>query len=76
MVVGGAATVVCLLGLAWTRELVGGFLAIFGVRPQSSGAKTVIIIVATILMYCLDFAINTGKVLSRCVFRLLTADCE
>lgn len=67
MVVGGAATVVCLLGLAWVRELVGGFLAVFGVHPQSSGAKTVIIIVATIIMYCLDFAINTGKALPRCV---------
>jgi solute carrier family 45, member 1/2/4 len=61
MVAGGAATVVSLLALAWTRELVGGFLAIFGVDPQSSGTKTATIIVATMFMYCLDFAINTGK---------------
>jgi solute carrier family 45 protein 1/2/4 len=72
MVVGGAATVVCLLALAWARELVGGFLAIFGVDPQSSGTKTVIIIVATILMYCLDFAINTGKGLPPGGLTLLT----
>lgn len=61
MVIGAAATVVALLALAWVRELVGGFLSIFGVDPQSTGTKTVVIILATILMYCLDFAINTGK---------------
>jgi solute carrier family 45 protein 1/2/4 len=61
MVVGGAATVVALLALAWTREIVGGFLGIFGVSFQSEGVKTTSIILATILMYTLDFAINTGK---------------
>lgn len=63
MVVGSAATVVSLLALAWVKEIVGGFLFIFGVDPQSQGTKTVTIIVATILMYCLDFAINTGMAL-------------
>lgn len=63
MVVGSAATVVSLLALAWVKEIVGGFLSIFGVDPQSQGTKTVIIIIATILMYCLDFAINTGTTL-------------
>lgn len=72
MVVGGAATVVFLLALAWTRELAGGCLAIFGVDPQSSGTKTVIIIVATIFMFCLDFAINTGKGPPPVVLTLLT----
>lgn len=75
MLVGGAATVVCLLALAWTRELVGGFLGIFGVDPQSSGTKTMIIIVATILMYCLDFAINTGMGIAPRVLPLLTGIC-
>lgn len=60
MVVGGAATVVSLLALAWVKEIVGGFLSIFGVEPTSAGTKVVIIIMATIFMYCLDFAINTG----------------
>lgn len=60
MVVGGAATVVSLLALAWVKEIVGGFLSIFGVESTSAGAKIVIIIMATIFMYCLDFAINTG----------------
>lgn len=61
MVVGSAATVVSILGLAWVKEIVGGFLSIFGVDPLSNGTKTMVIIVATSLMYCLDFAINTGS---------------
>jgi solute carrier family 45 protein 1/2/4 len=60
MVAGSAATIVALLALAWVREIVGGFLSIFGVDAASTGAKVSIIIMATILMYCLDFAINTG----------------
>lgn len=61
MIFGGMATVVALLALAWVQEIVGGFLGIFGVDPASSGTRTVVIILATILMYCLDFAINTGR---------------
>lgn len=60
MVVGSVATVIALLALAWVREIVGGFLSVFGVDPASSGVKIAINIVATVLMYCLDFAINTG----------------
>ncbi|KAJ5104989.1 hypothetical protein NUU61_002336 [Penicillium alfredii] len=59
MLVGSAATIVSLLALAWVKELVGGFLSIFGVSPQSDATKTFVIIVATILMYSLDFSINT-----------------
>ncbi|KAK6813124.1 hypothetical protein RU639_010729 [Aspergillus parasiticus] len=66
MVVGGLATVVALLALAWVRELVGGFLGIFGVDQASTGTKTAIIVFATILMYCLDFAINTVQAGIRC----------
>ncbi|KAF3028910.1 hypothetical protein E8E15_008730 [Penicillium rubens] len=65
MVVGGAATVVSLLALAWVKEIVGGFLSIFGVEPTSAGTKVVIIIMATIFMYCLDFAINTVQAAIR-----------
>lgn len=67
MVVGGAATVITLLALAWAKELTGGFLGIFGVDPASSGAKATIIVVATIMMYCVDIAINTGKTLPSSV---------
>ncbi|KAL1998428.1 hypothetical protein VTN02DRAFT_6196 [Thermoascus thermophilus] len=59
MVAGGAATVVSLLALAWVREIVGGILGTFGVDRHSTGLKTTTIVVATILMYCLDFSINT-----------------
>lgn len=59
MVVGGAATIISLLLLAWVKDIVGGFLSIFGVDPISSGTKTTIMIVATLMMFCLDFAINT-----------------
>lgn len=59
MVIGGAATVVSLLGLAWVREIVGGFLGLFGVDSSSTATRTVVIVAATLLMYCLDFSINT-----------------
>lgn len=61
MIVGAAATIVALLALAWVQEIVGGFLSIFGVDPASDETRTTIIFLATVLMYCLDFAINTGK---------------
>lgn len=61
MAVGSTATIFSLLALAWVREIVGGFLGIFGVDRDSQGCKTMIIIVATLLVYLLDFSINTGK---------------
>lgn len=61
MIGGGIATIVSLLALAWTREIVGGMLGIFGVPFGSEGVKVTSIVMATILMYCLDFAINTGE---------------
>lgn len=61
MIVGGLASVVTLLALAWAKELTGGFLGIFGVDAASSGVKIATIVLATILMYCVDVAINTGK---------------
>lgn len=68
MVVGSAATVVSLLALAWVKDIVGGFLSIFGVDPASNGTKIVVIIMATIIMYCLDFAVNTGSSFSLLSF--------
>ncbi|KAJ5947348.1 hypothetical protein N7466_000363 [Penicillium verhagenii] len=59
MVAGGAATIVSLLLLAWVKDIVGGLLSVFGVDSSSSGTKMTIMIVATIMMFCLDFAINT-----------------
>jgi solute carrier family 45 protein 1/2/4 len=63
MVIGSAATIVSLLLLAWVKEIVVGFLSVFGADPASTGTKVVVIIMATVLMYCLDLAINTGMFL-------------
>lgn len=60
MVAGSVATTVALLALAWVREIVGGFLGLFGADRESDGVKYTIIIVAVIFVYVLDFAINTG----------------
>ena len=61
MIAGGGATILALLALAWIRETVEGFLGIFGASPGSAGLKITTIVSATVLMYILDFAINTGK---------------
>ena len=62
MIAGGCATIVALLALAWTREMVAGFMGIFGVATGSKGVKVTAIVVAIVFMYVLDFAINTGMV--------------
>ena len=58
MVGGAAATIVSLLILAWTREIVGGTLSIFGVARDSQGTKTMSIVLAVLMVYVLDFSIN------------------
>lgn len=60
MVFGGLATIVALLLLAWIREITAGFLGIFGAAKDSPGVQVTTLVFATVLMYCLDFAINTG----------------
>jgi solute carrier family 45 protein 1/2/4 len=60
MVGGAAATIISLMCLAWTKEIVGGILGLFGADPQSEGVKVTIIVVAVAWVYILDFAINTG----------------
>ncbi|TRX94788.1 hypothetical protein FHL15_004249 [Xylaria flabelliformis] len=56
---GAAATALAYMFLAWIKEIVGGFLGLFGADPQSGGVKTVIIVVAVIWIYVLDVAVNT-----------------
>lgn len=60
MVSGTAATIFSLFVLAWAREIVGGTLGLFGADRESNGVKNCIIILAVIMVYILDFAINTG----------------
>ncbi|KAF7719582.1 Uncharacterized protein PECH_005495 [Penicillium ucsense] len=65
MVGGAVALIISLLALSWVQEIMGGIVSIFGVDPKAHGAKTLNIIVATVLMYCLDFAINTVQAAIR-----------
>ena len=65
MVLGGTVTVICLLELAWIREIIRNLLGIFGVDVQSEKVQVAAIVAAMILMYCLDFAINTSKYFSQ-----------
>lgn len=58
---GAAATIVSLLALAWTKEVVGGFLGLFGAKKDDPGVKVTTIVVAVLFVYVLDFAINTSK---------------
>lgn len=64
MFAGAAGTVVSLLFLAWCREMISGILGIFGASSEDKGVKITIITFATIMMWVLDFAINTGTLIS------------
>lgn len=58
MVGGAIATIASLMILAWTREIVAGFLSIFGVSKDSQGTQTTAIVLAVLMIYILDFSIN------------------
>ncbi|KAI1432348.1 major facilitator superfamily domain-containing protein [Xylaria sp. CBS 124048] len=69
---GAAATSLAYMFLAWIREIVGGFLSLFGADPESGGVKTTIIIVAVIWIYVLDVAVNTVQA----SIRAFIVDCS
>ncbi|EOO04381.1 putative general alpha-glucoside permease protein [Phaeoacremonium minimum UCRPA7] len=71
MLGGAAATICSLMILAWTKEIVGGFLGLFGADLESNGVKVSIIVVAVIWVYILDFAINTVQA----AIRAFIVDC-
>ena len=61
-IIGGAiATIVSLMVLAWAREMVSGFLGIFGANPDSAFVRTSVMLFAVLFVYVLDFAINVSK---------------
>lgn len=60
MLGGALATMISLMILAWSRNIVGGFLSLFGADPASQGVKVTTIVFAVIWIYILDFSINTG----------------
>ncbi|KAF2273815.1 uncharacterized protein EI97DRAFT_435736 [Westerdykella ornata] len=58
-IVGGAiATIISLMFLAWVREIIGGFLGIFGASQDSQWVKDTVLFFAVVMVYVLDFAIN------------------
>ena len=58
---GTCATVVALMALAWTRELVRAMLGMFGVGWESQAVKTCTMVLAVFLIYLLDFGVNVRK---------------
>ncbi|KAL1839033.1 hypothetical protein VTJ49DRAFT_1933 [Mycothermus thermophilus] len=71
MIGGTIATIASLLILAWTKEIVSGFLGLFGAHPNSDFVKVSVIIVAVLWVYVLDFAINTVQA----AIRAFIVDC-
>ncbi|GKZ23364.1 hypothetical protein AbraIFM66951_009262 [Aspergillus brasiliensis] len=65
MVFGGMLLAICLMALAWVREIVGSLFGLFGLDAQAAETKTAVIVAATLLMYCQDFAINTVQAATR-----------
>ncbi|KAF2434658.1 hypothetical protein EJ08DRAFT_425805 [Tothia fuscella] len=71
-ILGGAlGTIVAIMILAWTREIVSGFLSIFGVDPQSRGVAITIMLFAVLFIYVLDIAINV----LQAAIRAFIVDC-
>lgn len=58
---GTVATIVSLMILAWAREIIGGFLGLFGANPEGDFVKYTIMFFAVLFVYVLDFAINVSK---------------
>lgn len=72
MLIGSAATILSLMFLAWTKDIVTGVMGLFGADPESRGVKVTTIVVAVLWVYILDFAINTGEYL---IFGILVYSC-
>ncbi|KAF3345925.1 General alpha-glucoside permease like protein [Verticillium longisporum] len=71
MVGGTIATIISLMFLAWTKEIVGNVLGLFGAHPESQGVRIAIICAAVAGIYILDFAINTVQA----AIRAFIVDC-
>jgi len=55
MVAGSAIVGICLLTIGWTREIASWFLDV-----DEDSYQTVVIWIAVISVYLLDFAVNAG----------------
>lgn len=71
-IIGGAlATIVALLMLSWSREIVGGVGKLFGADPTSGNSLFATQIFAVSFVYVLDFAINV----IQAAIRAFIVDC-
>jgi solute carrier family 45, member 1/2/4 len=59
MIFGGTATVASLMLLAWSKEIVSLIFHVFSKTPSEIAMQNVTIALATVLMWVLDFSINT-----------------
>ncbi|KAF3769885.1 MFS general substrate transporter, partial [Cryphonectria parasitica EP155] len=71
MLGGAVATMASLMILAWSKDIVGGFLSLFGADPASQGVKVTVIVFAVLWVYILDFSINTVQA----AIRAFIVDC-
>ncbi|KAK1751909.1 MFS general substrate transporter [Echria macrotheca] len=69
MLGGAAATILSLMFLSWTREIVAGFLGALGIDAESAFVHYSVIVMAVLCVYVLDFAINTAAI------RAFIVDC-
>jgi solute carrier family 45 protein 1/2/4 len=70
---GAAATVLSLIILAWTREIMSWTLGIFGAGPDSDVVKTAVMLFAVMLVYVLDFSINVCMLIQDLIWSLTIA---
>jgi solute carrier family 45 protein 1/2/4 len=61
VVLGAVIGMVSIMILAWAREIVSGFLGIFGADPKSNGVTVTIALFAVVLIYIFDIALNLCK---------------
>lgn len=59
MIFGALVTMVALMWLSWSRDIVSGIFHLFSDTPSKTAIQNVTIAQATALMWVLDFAINT-----------------
>ncbi|KAI9676301.1 MAG: hypothetical protein M1822_008335 [Bathelium mastoideum] len=71
MIGGAAATSISLMALSWTRNIVSGFLSLFGANPASRGVQITAIVWAVLFVYILDFSINV----IQAAIRAFIVDC-
>ncbi|KZF22553.1 MFS general substrate transporter [Xylona heveae TC161] len=65
MIGGTIATIISLLLLAWTKEIIQGLVRVTGGDPNSRGTQIGAIVFAVCFIYILDFAVNVVQAAIR-----------